>query len=84
VLGKRSGSTATLAAKGTIGPDVAGAVVASLTRALINLLLMLRSQHPRFRRHLVGALVVVAVTGVNGPWRRRICFPHCARICQRW
>lgn len=61
-------AAATLASKGAITPAVAavGAVIASLTSALINLPFVLRSAHRGFRAHLAVAMVSVAVLGMAG------------------
>jgi uncharacterized membrane protein (DUF4010 family) len=64
----------TLAAKGAVSPEVAGtgAVIASLTSALVNLPFVLRSAHGRFRGHLAAAMIVVALLGILGAtvWKR--------------
>jgi uncharacterized membrane protein (DUF4010 family) len=64
----------TLAAKGAISPEVAGAgaVIASLTSALVNLPFVLKSVHARFRRHLAVAMISVALLGLTGAfaWSR--------------
>jgi uncharacterized membrane protein (DUF4010 family) len=71
-------AAATLAAKGTIHPVVAavGAVIASLTSALINLPFVLRSPHRRFRADLATAMITVAVLGLTGAFAWSWIFPH--------
>jgi uncharacterized membrane protein (DUF4010 family) len=58
----------TLAAKGAISPEVAatGAVIASLTSALVNLPFVLRCRHRGFRHRLAASMIAVAAFGLIG------------------